>query len=78
MNIKLFFIAFVLFLLFCHTLDSFKKDNCDSSIGERCRMKVHVDALTGCQYLSTMFSRPVPRMTAQGKQLCATKIEGVE
>lgn len=31
---------------------------------------LHVDALTGCHYLSTFFGGPTPRLDAEGNHVC--------
>ena len=44
-------------------------DNSDKSRLNRSGLIIHTDALTGCQYLSKN-GNLVPRLDAQGKQVC--------
>lgn len=46
-----------------------KDDSTDGA--ERSNMRLHTDAMTGCQYLSAMGGGITPRMGANGKQICA-------
>jgi hypothetical protein len=43
-------------------------DNSDTSRWNRSGMGVHIDALTGCQYLTS--NGITPRLGADGKQIC--------
>lgn len=45
-------------------------DSTDESRWGRSGLRLHVDALTGCHYLSTMFGGPTPRLDSEGKQIC--------
>jgi hypothetical protein len=45
------------------------RDDSDT-VNRRSGMDVHRDALTGCEYLSRQFGGLVPRMGADGKQVC--------
>lgn len=44
------------------------RDNSDGQI--RSGMRVHVDNLTGCEYLSVPSGGITPRVDASGKQIC--------
>lgn len=46
------------------------RDDTDSH-EKRSGMRPHVDALTGCQYLSTPGGGITPRLDAQGRHMCA-------
>ena len=48
-------------------------DDTDNGRFERSGMILYVDARTGCHYLSKPFSVLVPRMGADGKQVCEAK-----
>lgn len=46
-------------------------DDTDEGFFSRSEMRLHTDARTGCQYLSTFFGGgPSPRMSADGKHMC--------
>ncbi len=47
-------------------------DDCDGA-QERCGLRVHTDAKTGLQYLSTPGGGIVPRMGADGQQIREAK-----
>lgn len=42
---------------------------------DRSSLKLHTDAMTGCQYLSTSGGGITPRLDSQGKQICGSKEE---
>lgn len=50
-------------------------DDCDdAAAGTRCGMRVHTDTLTGCQYLSTRYGGPTPRVDVHGNHICKPKV----
>lgn len=50
-------------------------DSTDISRTDRSGLKLHTDAMTGCQYLSTSGGGITPRLDSQGKQICGSKEE---
>lgn len=47
-----------------------RRDDTDAAEGHRSGMRPHVDARTGCHYLSKPFGGITPRMGPDGKQIC--------
>lgn len=45
-------------------------DSDDAEKGIRSGMMIHVDHKTGCEYFSTIFGGPTPRLDRDGKQIC--------
>lgn len=45
-------------------------DNSDVDRWNRSEMRIHTDALTGCQYLSTRQGSITPRLHSDGVQVC--------
>lgn len=45
-------------------------DSTDYSTSDRSGLKLHTDAMTGCQYLSTSGGGITPRLDSQGRQIC--------
>ena len=45
-------------------------DSTDISRSQRSGLKLHTDAMTGCQYLSTSGGGITPRLDSQGRQIC--------
>ena len=45
------------------------KDSTDSPTG-RSNMGLHIDNLTGCHYLSTLFGGMTPRLDKHGNHMC--------
>ena len=45
-------------------------DSTDTSRSDRSGLKLHTDAMTGCQYLSTSGGGITPRLDSQGRQIC--------
>ncbi|MGE3064141.1 MAG: hypothetical protein AB7K67_01025 [Hyphomicrobiaceae bacterium] len=46
------------------------RDDCDGPSGRSCGLVVSVDALTGCEYLRTIFGGVTPRKRRDGTQVC--------
>jgi hypothetical protein len=47
----------------------FDRDSTDT-VDQRSNMRLHTDALTGCQYLSVVGGGITPRMGRDGQQMC--------
>lgn len=45
-------------------------DSTDYSTSDRSGLKLHTDAMTGCQYLSTSGGGITPRLDRNGHQIC--------
>lgn len=63
-------VAWMFFLIYAGMLIfGLGKDDTDS-VDRRSNMKPHVDARTGCQYLSVAGGGITPRLNAQGEHIC--------
>lgn len=45
-------------------------DSTDLSRWGRSGLRLHIDAATGCHYVSTLFGGPTPRLGRDGEQIC--------
>lgn len=45
------------------------RDDTDSAT-QRSNLRLYTDHGTGCQYVAKFWGSPVPRMNAEGKQVC--------
>ena len=60
------FWTFLSWLISYITLDSTDKD-----ILHKSDLKLHIDNMTGCHYLSTRKGHLIPRLDKDGKQVCS-------
>ena len=60
------FWLFIWWLISFITLDSTDKD-----ILHKSDLKLHIDNMTGCHYLSTRKGHLIPRLDKDGKQVCS-------
>ena len=59
-----------LLILLLDTLRVGFDDTDNPDTGERSGVMLITDYGTGCQYLKGIFGPPIPRMNAEGKQIC--------
>lgn len=65
----IFSLTCLAFAILLSCLDGSPRDDTDSP-GSRSGLRLHVDARTGCHYLSRHGSGLAPRLQADGRQLC--------
>ena len=69
---KIIFWLLVAFAL----IQSLKLDSTDKDLFHRSDLKLHIDAQTGCHYLTTWTGQITPRLDKNGKQVCTGYKEG--
>ena len=67
-------VCILLVLAFNLATGKFDKDDSDGE--KRSGLRLHTDALTGCQYFSSSSGGVVPRMDANGRQVCKAPSRG--
>lgn len=60
----------ILFVIWLAMIALWPVDSTDRGRWSRSGLRLHVDAATGCHYVSTMFGGPTPRLDANGGQIC--------
>jgi hypothetical protein len=63
-------LGFIVFGIIYITLDAIIPHDDTDYPHERSGLRLLIDAKTGCQYLSTFFGGPVPRVDANGRHIC--------
>lgn len=71
----IFFIIIIVVLGFGFLFIIIPADDSDISAFDRSEIKVSIDAMTGCHYLSASFGGVTPRLDSDGKHICEKELK---
>ena len=69
----LWFLTFVFVISIVSNFFNYKWDSTDGE--ERSGMTLHVDNMTGCQYLGRFFGSVTPRLDSNGNHICFNSLQ---